>query len=73
MGKLRGARVRWKKNVKNERYECDQGEKRNPIGKVSNNGANRIQTFFFYSCGVILRSEEYYNDEIPKFLVGRNV
>jgi hypothetical protein len=24
--------------------------------------------FFFYTYGVILRSEEYYGDEIPKFL-----
>ena len=24
---------------------------------------------FFYTCGVILRSEEYYSDEMPKFLI----
>jgi hypothetical protein len=24
--------------------------------------------FFFYTCGVILRSEEYCSDEMPKFL-----
>jgi hypothetical protein len=29
--------------------------------------------FFFYSCGVILRSEEYCSVEMPKFLTGRNV
>jgi hypothetical protein len=28
---------------------------------------------FFYSYGVILRSEEYYSVERPKFLTGRNV
>jgi hypothetical protein len=25
--------------------------------------------FFFYTCGVILRSEEYCSDEMPKFLI----
>jgi hypothetical protein len=31
MGKLRGAQVHWKKNVKNERYDWDQGEKGSPM------------------------------------------
>jgi hypothetical protein len=30
-------------------------------------------SFFFYSCGVILWPEEYYSDEMPKCLTGRNV
>jgi hypothetical protein len=29
--------------------------------------------FFFYSYGLILQSEEYCSDEMPKFLTGRNV
>jgi hypothetical protein len=27
----------------------------------------------FFLCGVILRAKEYYNVEMPKFLIGRNV
>jgi hypothetical protein len=30
MGKLRGIRSTGNKIVKNERYDCDQGEKMNP-------------------------------------------
>jgi hypothetical protein len=43
--------------------ECDKGEDMNPMEYVSNNG-----DFFFYTCGVILQSEEYRSDEIPKCL-----
>jgi hypothetical protein len=47
------------KKVENDRYHYDQGEEKNPMGWVSNNGAGKTQTlflsfFFFYSCGVIL-------------------
>jgi hypothetical protein len=33
--------------LKNDRYDCNKGEERNPMEYVSNNGANRIHTFVF--------------------------
>jgi hypothetical protein len=53
--------------------ECDQGEEMNPMEYVSNNGEknSRLFFFFFYTCGVILRSDEYCSDEIPKCLTSK--
>jgi hypothetical protein len=34
-----------KKELKNDRYDFDKGEERNPKEHVSNNGANRIHTY----------------------------
>jgi hypothetical protein len=50
-------------------YECDMGEEMNPMEYISNNG-EKISSlfFFFYTCGVILRSEEYCREEMPKCL-----
>jgi len=50
--------------------ECDKGEEMNPMEYVSNNGEKISITFFFFfnTCRVILRSEEYCSDEIPKCL-----
>ena len=40
---LEGGRVHEKKILlKNDRYDCDKGEERNPMEYVSNNGANKI-------------------------------
>jgi hypothetical protein len=55
--------------------ECDKGEEMNPMEQVSNNGENffRLLNFFFFfnTCGVILRFEECYSDEIPKCLTSK--
>jgi hypothetical protein len=46
---LEGGRVYKKKKIlKNDRYDCDKGEDINPMKEVSNNGAKRIQTHFFF-------------------------
>jgi hypothetical protein len=50
-------------------YEFDKGEEMNPMEQVSNNGEKISRLFFiFYTCGVILRYEEYCSDKIPKCL-----
>jgi hypothetical protein len=55
---------------KNDMDECDKGEEMNLMEQVSNNGEKifRLFFFFFYSYGVIHRSEECCSAEIPKFL-----
>jgi hypothetical protein len=35
-----------KKRMKNDRYDCNQGEERNPMGSISNKGAGRTQSKF---------------------------
>jgi hypothetical protein len=50
IGVLGMGRVHGKKQnlLKNDRYDYDQGENRNPMGYVSKNGAGRIHVFFFF-------------------------
>jgi hypothetical protein len=60
-----------KKNcIKNDRYHENHVEERNPMGWVPNKCASKttIRVYFFYSCEVMLRSEEYCSVERPKFL-----